>query len=678
MQAASRNPHNSLRTARWRWVAGLSLGATLFVQGAPAQSGTETTTNPYTGIKPGAEAPAVSAPAAGGQPAKPVVPPPELVPKRAMQPLAATEPVQPARSNAPAVAAASTETVLPPARMEPPAGEPPRSTNVVVLEPVVTPTTEMIAIPDDSSDSPSAVDTSEATSAVAATVEPVAIAPAASGDEVVVEVELLPAGTGTQKDGTMADAAPDGVGGMEMEQQSRKILRKVEAAKLYSFEAVNTEIKTALALFAKANELNIVPDFDVTGTVTLSVRDLPLHQMMRALLEANDFSWEEEGGLIRVKANKTETFTVDYLRLSRTGQGQNSASLSAAGGGGRGGGSGGGGGGMGGGGGGGGGSQGGSAINLTADNPIDFWKELQEELGKLLTAKGKETMAVNMTAGMIQITDRPSALRRVARYLDDMEAGVERQVDLEVKLYDVMLDDEFQLGIDWEVAAQAGSAMLLPGGSTIVTAPIGGLTPSAPTLDLGGTWTFQDGQVTAVLQAMQQQGEVKVISKPRIRTMNNQTALIKVGTETPFFRQNSTVVPGVAAGGSTVLQDDEVTTITVGTILSITPQIAEDGWITLDISPVLTSLVGVELSPSETSTAPVLDIKQASTIVRVRNGSTIVMGGLIQDAKSRTVRKIPIAGDIPLIGKLFQGRYEASQKKELVIFVTPRIVKDAL
>ena len=138
------------------------------------------------------------------------------------------------------------------------------------------------------------------------------------------------------------------------------------------------------------------------------------------------------------------------------------------------------------------------------------------------------------------------------------------------------------------------------------------------------------------------------------------------------------IVPGVAAGGSTVLQDDEVTTITVGTILSITPQIAEDEWVTLDISPVLTSLVDVELSPSETTTAPVLDIKQASTIVRVRNGSTIVMGGLIQDAKSRTVRKIPIAGDIPLIGKLFQGRYEASRKKELVIFVTPRIVKDAL
>ncbi|MCP5523371.1 MAG: secretin N-terminal domain-containing protein [Verrucomicrobiales bacterium] len=660
MQRASRNSDPTLRSAGWRCLAGLSLSAALLIGGASGQAGTATPSNPYPGLKP-VEPPPAAAPA---------------VPAARME-----RPIPAPATNAPVVVVAPAGAVIPPNRMEPPKGEPPRSTNEVVVEPVPIPapppvvvviTNEPVVLTEPVEEPGPAPET--------AAVTPPAESPAPAPAPETGGASAVPVASAT---GAPQVAPIPAVSALQMEQDSNKILNRVRGENMYSFEAFNTEIKIALAAFAKANKLNIVPDSDVTGTVTLSVHDLPLEQMMRALLEANDFSWEEDGGLIRVKANRTETFKVDYLRLSRTGQGQNSASLSAGGsGGGRGGSSGGGGGGgggaSGGSGGGGGGAQGGSTINLTADNPVDFWKELQEEVGKLLTAKGKETMAVNMTAGMIQITDRPSALRRVARYLSDMEAGVERQVDLEVKLYDVMLDDEFQLGIDWEMAAQAGSAALLPGGSTIVNAPIGGLTPSASTLNLSGTWTFQDGQVSAVLQAMQQQGEVKVISKPRIRTMNNQTALIKVGTETPFFSQSSTIVPGVNSSGSTVLQDDEVTTITVGTILSITPQIAEDEWITLDISPVLTSLVAVELSPTETTTAPVLDIKQASTIVRVRNGSTIVMGGLIQDSKSRTVRKIPIAGDIPLLGKLFQGRYEASRKKELVIFVTPRIVQDEL
>jgi MSHA type pilus biogenesis protein MshL len=461
-----------------------------------------------------------------------------------------------------------------------------------------------------------------------------------------------------------------------VEQEADQVFRHVSAKRLYSFRAINTDIKVALAMFARANNLNIVPDAAVTGTVTLDVRNLSLDQMMRALLEANDFTWDEEGGLIRVRAFKTETFRVDYLRLARNGEGQNTASLSAAtsgrGGGGSGGMSGGGGGASG---GGANGTQSGSSINVSAQNEIDFWKEFEAEIQSLLTDQGRQTMALNKTAGLIQITDRPSALKRVARYLEDAMQGVRRQVDLEAKLYDVLLNDEYQLGIDWELAAQKlGSGFLTGGASTIVTAPIGGLTPSAPTLNL----TFQNDDITVVLQALQQQGEVTVISKPRIRTLNNQTALIKVGTETPFFSQSSTIVPGVNSTGSTVLQDDQVTTITVGTILSITPQISEDGWVSLDISPVLTSLVGVELSPSETTTAPVLDIKQASTLVRVKDGATVVMGGLIQNARSRTLRKVPVVGDIPILGKLFQGRYDASQKKELVIFITPRIVRDSL
>jgi len=120
---------------------------------------------------------------------------------------------------------------------------------------------------------------------------------------------------------------------------------------------------------------------------------------------------------------------------------------------------------------------------------------------------------------------------------------------------------------------------------------------------------------------------------------------------------------------------DTVSIITVGTVLAVTPQISADGWITLDITPAITSFVDEVIAPSKNSSAPVLDIQQSSTIVRLRDGETIVMGGLIQNTSAKNIRKIPLLGDIPLLGKLFQGRAQAKQKKELVIFLTPTIVQ---
>lgn len=461
---------------------------------------------------------------------------------------------------------------------------------------------------------------------------------------------------------------------------------------LYSFKATDLELKAALALFARANNLNIVPDQDVTGQVTVDIKDLPLEQMMQALLDAHDYSWSERNGLIRVRSYETRTFHVDYLRLQRTGSGQSSATLaSGTGGGGGGGGMGGamGGGGMSGGGGGGGGmggamgggmgggmggsgGGGGSAINLSQENAIDFWKELKEEITSLLSAKGKDNLAINMTAGVIQITDRPAALKRVEEYLKSLEGSVQRQVDIEAKLYDVTLGDQFQLGVDWQHAIEMYSGYAVMAGSPSVVAPAGGVALK----DAAFSLVFSNANTKVMLQALQEQGEVKVISKPRIRTLNNQTALIKVGTETPFFSKSATYLPGYnTVGGTTTIEQDTVTSITVGTILAITPQISSNNWITLDISPVLTSLVDTKISPSRNTTAPVLDIKQASTLVRVLEGNTVVLGGLIQDSHAKTLRKIPLVGDIPVLGLLFQGKFDAKQKKELVIFITPTIVR---
>ncbi|MGH7972458.1 MAG: pilus (MSHA type) biogenesis protein MshL, partial [Limisphaerales bacterium] len=333
----------------------------------------------------------------------------------------------------------------------------------------------------------------------------------------------------------------------------------------------------------------------------------------------------------------------------------------------------------------------------------DFWKELRTELDFLLTDAGKKSLAVNMTAGILQITDRPSALKRIENYLSGVDQSIHRQVDIEAKIYDVTLNDQFQFGIDWVHMAEAYGGMLGFGGSTLPVANggaqlgdsalgginrfpiIGSSASTAPGVNLT-TLVFTNFNTSAAVNALAQQGNVEVISKPRIRTMNNQTAMIKVGEEVPFFNTTTTLIPGTTVGTSTALSSTLVSSVTIGTILSLTPQISENDWISMEVSPVLTSLKAVTTfsgggggtTGTSGATAPDLDTKQASTLVRMHDNTTVVLGGLIQSQQAKNDTKVPILGDIPLLGKLFTGTFRFTQRRELVIFVTPHIIRDGM
>ena len=360
------------------------------------------------------------------------------------------------------------------------------------------------------------------------------------------------------------------------------------------------------------------------------------------------------------------------------------------------------GGGMGGGGGGQGGSSvisyGSSSVNVSALNAIEFWEELKKELATLLTDRGR--ISVNMTAGLVQVTDRPSALKHVEDYLHGVQKSIHRQVDIEAKLYSVTLNNQFQFGIDWVHFAEVYGGLMGLGGSTLPvavggtslansavnglnTGPIGAYPSSGQNLS---TLVFSKPLDTSIaINALSLQGKVEVISKPRLRTLNNQTALIKVGEDKPFFNTSAIIQHGNSLQPLTS-ESTIVSSVTIGTILSLTPQISEDGWVSIDISPVLTSLVGTVYAPesggstngltTSGTTAPDLETKQASTIVRVRDGTTVVLGGLIQTTVARNLNKIPLLGDIPLLGKLFTGTFDYKEKQELVIFVTPRVVPE--
>jgi MSHA type pilus biogenesis protein MshL len=456
---------------------------------------------------------------------------------------------------------------------------------------------------------------------------------------------------------------------------SEAALKAAQAApdgRSYSFAAKDLDIRDALALFGRSHDLNIVADPDVTGSVSVDFRDLPLEQSMEAILGSLGYYAEVSGGLVRVRNMRTEFFTVDYLRLIRSGNGTSSANISSASS-----------------------ASGGfgfegqsgpgtgdshsgggdaTSVSINKSDSVDFWTEIEEQLRTLLSPPG--IIAINRVAGTIMVTDRNVNVERIATYLKHIKKTLHRQVDLEAQIYEVVLNDEFHFGIDWESvmikaeewAIWSGAGAGIPSSRLIVDNPIGGNTPGAPALSLAIT----KDETKVVIDALKQMGNLEVVSQPRIRTLNNQAALIKVGTDKPFFRKNTVVT--ASTGGTQTQTDVEVRTITIGTILSLTPQISDDGWITMDISPVITRLVTTAAGP-DGSTAPEVDIKQASSLVRIPQGATVVIGGLIQNEHYKTTRKVPLLGDIPVIGYPFRGVYDDVRKTELVIFITPTIVE---
>lgn len=412
---------------------------------------------------------------------------------------------------------------------------------------------------------------------------------------------------------------------------------------LYRFRANDMPIVKALVLFARNYDLNLITSPDVTGMVTVDFKGLPFKKSMDVILDAYGYYWSRDGSLIRVYKYESEIFIIDYLRLIREGRGSSQASLSSSKG-----------------------DESGEIIIKQSDT-IRFWEDLETQLKEIVSKEGK--IIVNRMSGTIYVTDLHKKVMQVKRFLSSVAEIIKRQVEINVKILEVELNDEFSLGIDWDLIVRRIFSFdtVSIAASTAIPLPLGGTTPALRSISLG----LETTNFSAVIDALREQGELNVISRPSIRVMNNQPALIKVGTDIPFFDQ--TVTAGTA--GSATIITEEVRFVTEGLVLSITPQISGDGLIILDVTPIISRLVDTAVS-NLGSTAPVMDVKQSSTVVQLRDGEMVTIGGLIRDSDSQTKRKVPILGDIPLIGNLFKGRFTTKRKSELVMFITPKIIKD--
>ena len=409
--------------------------------------------------------------------------------------------------------------------------------------------------------------------------------------------------------------------------------------RLYSFRARQLDIRDALGIFARANGLNLISDPDLTGVVTVDFVDVPLTRAFEVLLSSLGYAWEQSGGVIRVRSTITKTFELDYIRGSRSG----SASASGTG------------------------TGGGSASASTSlSDSGSFWSEIEQQLRSQLSPRG--TLIINRLTGTVLVTDQPPRVDGIESFINTIKEGMNRQVDIEVRIVEVTLNDDFALGLDW-TRLNLGNGLAF-GLSTIVGGPAA-VSPKPGTF----TATYSTDRYNSVIQALKQQGDVRVVSQPRLRILNNQTAFVKVGrTDTFYTRTNfRTTQQGV---GVLDTINEQPNAVNIGILLTVTPQISADGWTMLNVAPTITRLAGTSVSPSGQSTAPILDVKEAATMVRARSGELVVLGGLIEEEGSQTTRAVPVLGEIPAVINPLRGEYKSSSRKEMVIFMMPTVISN--
>jgi MSHA type pilus biogenesis protein MshL len=431
-----------------------------------------------------------------------------------------------------------------------------------------------------------------------------------------------------------------------------------------------TPLPAALRALGRTGQTLIQAEAGITGEVTIDFAGGTVRAALSALIEPAGLFFEATASGIVVRQRQTVLYAIDYPQLTRSGSGSASITLGGA---------------TGGSGGNSRGIQNGGSQNLASGNAASdatqvsisqenqntFWTTVEAELRTML--KEGDSLVLNRFSGVAQIAAPVKRHESIRAFIELVNRRITQQVEIEARIVEVTLRDEQKLGVDWDLAASTLDGVRVQARAPLDVAGVGGTLLGANSFAA----TLGFGRASAIIQALKQQGEVKTVAQPRLRALNNQTAFIKVGEDRPFFRLQQTTTlqqPGAATAFNQTQETFSVSTITIGTILAVTPQIDGDRMITLDVLPAITRLQAIVTSPDGRQTAPVTEVKQASTIVRLRDGETAIIGGLISEETAATERRIPLLGKLPLIGAAFRSKANLRARTELVIFLTPRLV----
>ena len=366
----------------------------------------------------------------------------------------------------------------------------------------------------------------------------------------------------------------------------------------------------------------------------LSVDNYTLNQFLDLLLSANNLFYDIKGDNLYISYIKTKTFSLDYIPSTRSGSSTFQASSSQS---------------------------TGDVNTVDTKYEFNFWDKLSSDLSAILNREDSykaKAPIINKNAGLITITGTKRQLDRIGKYIRDLNKRLHKQILIDVKIYSVDLSQSNQTGINW-------SKLNFSLGDSSV--------PIRSTNIIGAQSIFSNAvfNVSGLLNFLATQGNVNSISNPKIAALNNQKALISVG-DTINYRYPTKVVLDANGNPQT---EYAIGSKFVGILLDITPEISNNGEIILRINPTISDFRDpTQLTNPNRQLAPDTTDNKLSTVVRMKDGETLILGGLITRKNSFTENGVPVLKEIPLVKYLFSSKSKISQRRELVFVVTPHII----
>lgn len=423
---------------------------------------------------------------------------------------------------------------------------------------------------------------------------------------------------------------------------------------------------------------SVVVHPEVSGEITLNLENVTTHEIFDALYNMYGYRAEKQGSLFYIypAGVHTETIPMNYIFLKRASEtsinitnntvtnsdsssdsdsSSSSDSDSSSD------------------------SESSSGTTVTTTSESDFWTELENTLKAIVGEGEGRVVTVNPQAANITVRGTPEEISAVRHFIEMTEKSLRRQVVIEAKLLEVTLNENYAQGIEWSRIFNGSSDESKTLGTN--SSWLGGVTDNVYSILGGGiNLSLEDKKYSALITLLKTQGDVTTLSSPRITALNNQKAIMKIGKDAYFLTDISTDSSATSSSETSLVSSNyDFEPFFSGVSLDVVPQISEDGNILMHIHPAV-----IEVSEDkkvlhlqgEDTELPFAssEIRETDTLVEAKSGDVIVIGGLMRHQKGDLQSKVPVIGDIPILGELFTNKVRYDQKSELVILLKPVIV----
>ncbi|MDJ0909032.1 MAG: pilus (MSHA type) biogenesis protein MshL [Woeseiaceae bacterium] len=463
------------------------------------------------------------------------------------------------------------------------------------------------------------------------------------------------------------------------------VIPEPEPVPIETYTVVVKDVPVDDLLFSLARDAGLDLDMQTSPekTVTLNAVERPLQEILVRISEQAELRYQLNGTNLIVMDDMPywHNYVVDYVNIARTSESEvgvatqiatsgGSVSEDMTG------------------------SSGGAQQNAQGNKSIttvrnnsqnDFWSSIELGLSALVadedamgdSIEASNSVIVNRTSGIVTVRGTQSEHRRVQDYLDRIMASSRRQVLIEMTIVEVELNDSFQAGVDWQrLAAVAGDGWSVESNMTSPDLNV------SPFFALSYADTDSSGDsIAATVRMLQEFGDTQVLSSPKIMALNNQTALLKVVNERVYFNVELDIREATADIPERRTFTSEINTVPVGLVMSVTPQVSDNGFVSLNIRPTISRITGFAIDPAPRlagadfdNLVPEIQVREIESLLQVLDGRTVVLGGLMQNERNSEQDGVPGLSRIPGVGRLFSYTSDELVKTELVIFLRPTIV----